>query len=349
MKLQFDRQLQDYRSPKDLLEDVERQYEKPLEQAQACALILDDAEKGFMDSLDNFYKLAEGALKTDQQGVRKLGSQELRRALMQQAKSEIALLHKPIWYESPEPAGGYATFPMSDGCAESVERSLPSAEFVERQMEAISMWQSQAEQEWSDFEIARAVADHFQQSCDHRRASEGVLAAFASLRLAFEFRNEFRNRSKKKIAIVESLPSPAAVYNSNGPLVNCAVGHLMASTSHVGSAAGALEAKPDSQSYACNTGAFAGESPNDTYATEVGRKVIEGGIKGASIRRKGRERDRRMKKAIELYAIHKAERHRLPDTEVKKLVAREVGVSIKTIGRYLQEYSQWTNKDNKDK
>jgi len=61
---------------------------------------------------------------------------------------------------------------------------------------------------------------------------------------------------------------------------------------------------------------------------EVGKKVIEGGRKGARIASHGSEKSRRKEKVLKRYDEIMAQPHKLPETEVKKQLANEFRISI---------------------
>ncbi|MDQ7797231.1 MAG: hypothetical protein RDU47_10665, partial [Spirochaetia bacterium] len=69
---------------------------------------------------------------------------------------------------------------------------------------------------------------------------------------------------------------------------------------------------------------------------EVGKKVIEGGQRGAKIAKTTSEKDRRKYSVLERYDKIMAQSHKLRETEIKKQLAKEFRVHITTIYRYLQ-------------
>ncbi len=70
---------------------------------------------------------------------------------------------------------------------------------------------------------------------------------------------------------------------------------------------------------------------------EVGKKVVEGGRKGAEIASHNSEKNRRRDQVLKRYGEIMKESHKMSETEVKKQLTKEFRVSRSTIYRYLQD------------
>jgi len=70
---------------------------------------------------------------------------------------------------------------------------------------------------------------------------------------------------------------------------------------------------------------------------QVGKKVVEGGRKGARVASSGSEKSRRQDPVRKRYDELMKEPHNMSESEVKKQLAREFRISLSTVRRYLQE------------
>lgn len=69
--------------------------------------------------------------------------------------------------------------------------------------------------------------------------------------------------------------------------------------------------------------------------SSIGAKVVVGGLKGAGIAAASTETERRKMMVYAAYDKHFDESHHLPESEIKKLVAKECRVDVRTVRRYL--------------
>jgi len=69
---------------------------------------------------------------------------------------------------------------------------------------------------------------------------------------------------------------------------------------------------------------------------EVGKKVVEGGRKGAEIASHNSEKNRRRDQVLKRYDEIMNQSHKMSETVVKKQLAKEFRINISTVYRYLQ-------------
>jgi hypothetical protein len=81
--------------------------------------------------------------------------------------------------------------------------------------------------------------------------------------------------------------------------------------------------------------AFPSEEANRQQ--EVGKKVIEGGLKGAKIASYVSQRELKKEKVFKIYDQKMEKLSNMKETEIKKIVAKDAHISLPTLYRYLQE------------
>lgn len=215
MNIEYDEGAPGYRSPKDRVEDLKKEYEKPSERGLACSAILEFIEKELDESISAFIDTAAAVLNITKDDVRKRGLSGCRELWLARKQVDLERKRLPIWYFAHY--GDYCSPPTVNRPRDGADRvdgpmAVPEEEIESERQNYLQKLEAQ---EWNEIEIARAVNDYIQGRDEFKASSQKISIAYSRAEQIFSYRNIFRNESVEIKTASETILDLGGVDSSN--------------------------------------------------------------------------------------------------------------------------------------